>query len=254
MTSAITPVILTYNEAPNLARTLERLRWADQVVVLDSFSTDDTEQIARSHPNTVFHQRTFDDHAKQWNYGVNLAKTEWVLSLDADYVLQPGLVSELESLEPDPAACAYYIRFRYCVFGKPLRASLYPSRAALFRKGRCRYVLDGHTQRLEIDGATASLENGIDHDDRKPLSRWLWSQDRYAAAEVDKLLGAPADSLSMQDKLRRLVVVAPFAALIYSLLIRGTVLDGPAGWHYAFQRMTAELILSLRLLERKLLS
>ena len=63
----ITPLVLTYNEAPNLSRTLARLTWAREVVVLDSGSTDATHEIAAQFPNVRFEVRAFDDHTTQWN-------------------------------------------------------------------------------------------------------------------------------------------------------------------------------------------
>ena len=89
MLAQITPVVLTYNEAANIGRVLARLTWADRVVVLDSFSTDETESIASGYPNVTFQQRRFDTHANQWNFGLRETGigTPWVLALDADYVL-----------------------------------------------------------------------------------------------------------------------------------------------------------------------
>src|SRR4051794_39411210 len=85
-------VILTKNEEPNIKRVMDRLQWLERVVVIDSFSTDATLEILRCYPNAAVHQRAFDTHAKQWNYGLSLCNTEWILSLDADYVLNDAFV------------------------------------------------------------------------------------------------------------------------------------------------------------------
>ncbi|HJU92485.1 MAG TPA: glycosyltransferase, partial [Pyrinomonadaceae bacterium] len=103
MLDQITPLILTYNEAPNIARTLTGVSWAKDIVVVDSFSDDDTPEIARSFPQVRVIQRTFDSHRNQWEFGLretNIA-TPWVLALDADYVLSDELIEELKSLNPD---------------------------------------------------------------------------------------------------------------------------------------------------------
>jgi glycosyltransferase involved in cell wall biosynthesis len=248
--SDITPLILTWNEAPNLERTLARLGWAKEVVVVDSGSSDDTVQIAARHPGVRVLERAFDDHSQQWNFGVDAVRTPWVLALDADYVLGTGFEDEL-------AACgegvdAYEAEFRYCVLGQPLRGSLYPPRALLFRRDRCRYVQDGHTQRLEVKGVVGRLQTRVDHDDRKPLSRWLLAQDKYAVLEVDKLLAADPAMLGWPDRLRRTGWAALPAVLVYTLLIKGVLWDGWRGWYYALQRLLAEMLLALRLLERRL--
>ncbi len=167
--SSITPVVLTWNEEPNLRRCLDGLRWADRVVVVDSGSTDATLAICGEYPNVVVNIRPFDDHTTQWNHGVSLAETDWILSLDADYVVNGDFVREVESLDSSSGCSAWHAPFRFLIHGRPLRGSLYPPRAALFDRTRCRYVPDGHTQLLSIDGKTGTLRTRIDHDDRKPL-------------------------------------------------------------------------------------
>ena len=252
MIEDITPVVLTYNEAPNIRRCLEKLSWAKRVVVLDSVSSDDTAAIVREFPNAELVERRFDNHTAQWNHGVDLAQTRWVMSLDADYVLTDAFMTQLRTLQVEDEVEAFYVPFRYCVFGKPLRACLYPPRAMLFRRDRCLYVADGHTQLLHVPGKSVLLTAPVDHDDRKPLSRWLVSQDNYAKLEVVKLMAADPVTLRLQDRLRLKMIYAPIATLLYTLFARGVILDGWRGWYYAFQRTLAEILLSLRLLERKL--
>ncbi|MFO1486232.1 MAG: glycosyltransferase family 2 protein [Verrucomicrobiaceae bacterium] len=252
--SSITPLILTYNEEPNLRRCLERLRWAGEVVIIDSGSTDATAQIAAEFPNVRLLVRSFNDHTSQWNYGVDAVQTLWVLSLDADYVLGAGFEDEITRSTESTTHDAFFASFRYLINGKPLRACLYPPRAVLFRKDRCRYRKDGHTQLLHVPGASGTLASTIDHDDRKPLSRWFSSQDKYAKLEADKLLSLPPDELHLQDRIRRAILPGPWLVFFYTLLVHGTLFDGWHGWFYAFQRMVAEIMLSLRLLERRILS
>ena len=247
----ITPLILTWNEEPNLRCCLERLRWANEVVIIDSGSTDATAQIAAEFPNVRFLVRPFDDHTTQWNYGVDAVQAPWVLALDADYVLGPGFEDEIAAVTAGAKHDAYHASFRYLIFGRPLRSCLYPPRAVLFRKDRCRYEQDGHTQLLHIPGTSGTLNTRIDHDDRKPLTRWFASQDKYAKLEAEKLLQLPAAELQLQDRIRRTMILGPFFVFAYTLLVRRSLLDGWHGWYYAFQRTVAELMLSLRLLEKK---
>jgi glycosyltransferase involved in cell wall biosynthesis len=249
MLQAIVPLILTYNEADNIERTLQRLTWASRIVVIDSYSTDKTLQILQQYPQIEVLQRVFDTHTNQWNFGLEQIQTEWVLSLDADYVLSHELIAELAGLDPDSAIDSYFIPFKYCVFGQPLRKTLLPPREALFRRKKAIYVDDGHTQLLRVNGQSAALKSPIYHDDRKPLNRWLWAQDRYAVLEVKKLLQTPTAQLSWGDRLRRHTLVAPLVILIYCLIIHQGILEGWAGWYYTLQRVLAEILLSIRLLE-----
>ncbi len=248
----VTPLILTKNEEPNIQRCLDRLRWAQKVIVLDSASTDSTKDIAMAFPNVIFLTRLFDDHTSQWNYGLDAVQTPWVLSLDCDYVLGDGFEQELAQLPAQPEVDAYFSAFRYLIFGKPLRASLYPPRATLFSKDRCRYQADGHTQLLHVPGPTGTLTTRIDHDDRKPLSRWIVSQDNYAKLEAAKLLASDKENLRVQDRLRLTGWAAVPATLIYTLIVKRTLLDGWHGWFYSLQRTFAEILLAMRLLEKRL--
>ena len=93
MLNEITPLILTYNEASNIDRTLQHLTWAEKIVVIDSFSTDETLEILHSYVQVQVFGRKFDTHAKQWNYGLQQVKSPWVLSLDADYIITDELTA-----------------------------------------------------------------------------------------------------------------------------------------------------------------
>jgi len=254
MLEQITPLILTYNEAPNIGRTLEKLSWAGDIVVVDSFSTDETLEIVSCFPQVRIYQRAFDSHEAQWNFGLKETgiRLDWVLALDADYVLREDGVAELEALSPAPNIKGYRAKFIYCINGRQLRSGIYPPVIVLYRRTAASYEQDGHTHRLVLDGRIANLSSPILHDDRKPLSRWFSSQSRYTQAEANKLLAADRRSLGWTDRLRLWRVVAPPAMLLYCLIIRGGLLDGWAGFYYAFQRAVAELMLSLYLIDHDL--
>lgn len=244
----ITPLVLTYNEAPNIVRTIEQLSWAQEIVVIDSHSNDETINILKSYPQVKIFQRAFDTHATQWNYGLEQIKSEWALSLDADYFVTDKLIKEIVSLS-DSSIDGYFIPFKYCVFGKPLRGTILPPRQMLFRKEKSTYIDDGHTQLLINNGSFSRISEPVYHDDRKPLSRWLWAQDRYLLIEANKLLETPESQLSFGDRIRKQKVLAPFIILTYCLILKGGILDGWQGWHYAFQRVLAEILLSIRIIE-----
>lgn len=254
MLERVTPLILTFNEAPNIDRTLQGLTWAKRIVVIDSYSTDETLEILQLYPQVEVFQRGFDTFAHQCNYGLKQVKTEWVLSLDADYVVTNDLITEISFLPKDSLVDGYFVRFKYCVFGKPLRGTLLPPREVLFRREKGVYLDDGHAHRLRVNGQSSILNSYLYHDDRKPLSRWIWAQDRYMIIEAKKLLETPDSELSFGDRLRKQKVLAPFVILFYCLILKGGILDGWAGWYYAFQRIMAEILLAIRLTEKEKLS
>ena len=249
MLDRITPLILTYNEAPNIARSLASVSWAKDIVVVDSFSDDTTLEIAKSFRGVRVFQRTFDSHRNQWEFGLKETgiATEWVLALDADYVVSNELTSELENLRPDSETAGYRANFVYCINGKKLHSGIYPPVTVLYRREAATYIQDGHTQWVALDGPIESLRGPMFHDDRKSLKTWFNAQARYTELEAQKLRSAQRAELNFPDRLRRWRIVMPPAMFVYCLIIRGGIFDGRAGFYYAFQRAIAELMLSHRL-------
>ena len=248
----ITPLILTFNEEANIARCLDRLRWAKRVIVLDSGSTDATESLARGFANAELVRWPFDSFAEQCNFGLAQVQTPWVLSLDCDYVLNEGFEDEAALLIAEGTLAGYRAAFRYCIHGRPLSATLYPPRYVLYRKDLARYENEGHGHRVRISGHVGDMRSKIDHDDRKPLSRWLMSQIKYAQMEAVFLTNSSPESFSRTDKLRRLGWLMPLLAPVYCLFVKGLWRDGLAGWHYTLQRWLAECMIALALADRRL--
>jgi glycosyltransferase involved in cell wall biosynthesis len=254
MLDQITPLILTYNELPNIERTLARLNWAKRIVVIDSFSTDGTLDILRRDRRIAVFMREFVDFAGQCNFGLAQIETKWVLSLDADYELSVELLDELRLLAPGEATAGYRAGFVYRIHGRKLRGTLYPPRTILYRRDRASYRQEGHAHRVQVDGDILPLRGIVYHDDRKPLSRWLAAQQLYAADEADYLLdgaGRGGRPLSRADHIRLMGWPAPIAVLLYVLFVEQCVLDGWPGWYYALQRLLAETLLALEIIDRR---
>ncbi len=251
MLSAITPVVLTLNEEANIGRTLARLSWAKDIVVVDSGSTDQTTAIVRQFPQARLFERRFDSHAAQWNFAIHetTIATEWALAMDADYVLPDDFIRELSALQPGSGVAGFSSRFVYCVEGKPIRGGVYPPVTVLFRHNLAEYVQDGHTQRVKVAGGIENLKASILHDDRKPIPQWLSAQWRYAVLECTKLRSTPFATLRLADQVRRLIIVAPVLMFLYCLFVRRSIFDGAPGLFYSLQRAAAEAILSMVLLK-----
>ena len=252
ITENVTPLVITWNEEANLKRTLAALNWARRIVLVDSGSTDRTLAIAAENPRVSVIHRSFDDFASQCQFGLSQIETEWVLSLDADYELSPSLVAELARLRDDGVTAGYRARFVYRIHGHELRGSLYPPRTVLYRKRLAHYHTEGHGHRVVIKGPICDLENVIYHDDRKPLARWFRSQTNYAALEAEHLLSADSRALSRADRIRLMAWPAPLLVFVYVLFAKRCLFDGWAGWFYALQRLLAEVLLALELIDRRL--
>lgn len=248
----ITPIIITYNEEANIGRVLDGLRWAQRIIVVDSHSTDNTLDICRAHPQVFIVQHDFTSFSEQCNFALTLVQTEWVLSLDADYVLNDIFVAEIQQLNSEQDYSGYSARFKFCVFGEPLHMDNTSRRTVLYRKASASYVEDGHQHRVVIDGRVDKMIEPIYHDDRKSLSRWLQSQDKYLQIEAAKVTSTPFRELDLADKIRKTIVLGPGMILVYCLIVQYQFVNGWRGLHYAFQRTLVELLLSIRLAENKI--
>src|SRR5262249_19643182 len=161
-------------------------------------------------------------------------------------------IDEIRALAPPDQVVGYRARFIYRIHGRPLHGALYPPRTVLHRKDGAIYTQEGHGHRVLLDGDVLSLREIVYHNDRKPLRRWFASQQRYAREEVDYLLARQPPRLTRTDRIRAMAWPAPIGALFYSLLFKGCILDGWAGWFYALQRAAVEALIALELLERRL--
>jgi len=251
MIDAITPLVITLDEAPNIARTLDKLTWARRIVVVESGSVDGTIEILKRYPQVDRFDRPFDSFAEQCNFGLAQVQTEWVLSLDADYELSDDLVRELAELKPQTAA-GFRTSFVYRINGRSLRGTIYPPRIVLYRVRGASYRNEGHGHRITLDGEVRDLGGVIYHDDRKPLSRWLASQQGYAEMEANHLLAAAPGSLSLSGQLRRMAWPAPILVFPYVLIAKRCVLDGRHGWYYSLQRLVWEILIALNIIDQKL--
>jgi glycosyltransferase involved in cell wall biosynthesis len=248
----ITALVLTYNEEDNIGRTLAALAWVPRILVVDSGSNDQTLTIIGRFPQAEVVIRAFDSFAAQCNFGLSRITSPWVLSLDADYEVSESLAREIETLVPAEEVSGFRASFIYRVYGRGLRSTLYPPRTVLYRKDKAKYHDRGHGHRVEIVGPVAFLGGPIYHDDRKPLSRWLSSQQRYAKLEADHLLAAQRSDLGWADRTRLLGWPAPILVFFYTLIVKRCVLDGWAGWLYVLQRTVAEILIALELAKHRL--
>jgi glycosyltransferase involved in cell wall biosynthesis len=248
---SITPLILTFDEAPNIARTLDKLFWASRIVVVDSGSTDGTLSILQRYRAVEVFHRAFDDFAAQLNFGLTKVESSWVLALDADYEISDELIDELENLTPTDRIAGYDAKFIYRVFGRALRGSLYPPHTVLYRRFLGSYRNEGHAYRLSIEGKTEVLSGRIFHDDRKPLTRWFASQQRYAGLEAHYLLTKPRDELRRSERIRLVGWLAPGLVFLHTLFIKRCVFDGWPGWFYVLQRSLAEIMIAIEIIDRK---
>jgi glycosyltransferase involved in cell wall biosynthesis len=238
----LTPVILTYNEEPNLGATLASLTWAPRVVVVDSGSSDRTAEIAQSFANVAWFERSFDSHAAQWSYAIRATgiDTRYVLALDADMRLGEGFREELEQFAALEGR-AGLVPFEYRMHGRALMGSIYPAQVRVFEKDSIHIGQRGHTQVFESNVPLYRFRSKLIHEDRKPFARWLNNQLKYAALEAERI--RTASSPGWRDRLRQ-AGASPAIWGAYAYLRAGGPLRGRASRAYAHERMVFEALLA----------
>ena len=164
---SLSVIVITRNAGATLKRCLESVRWADEIVVLDSGSTDDTVAIAREYTGMVETTADWPGFGVQKNRALERAAGEWVLSLDADEWVSAELRAEIETALARPGDPVAYRMPRLSSFcGRPIRHSgWWPDYVArLFRRGHARFSDDLVHERLLPQGGVASLTNPLMHE------------------------------------------------------------------------------------------
>jgi glycosyltransferase involved in cell wall biosynthesis len=256
-------LIYTLNEEVNLPYCLRSLDWCDDVVVVDSFSTDATEAIARSAGvRFVRHAFTGFGDQRNWSFEHISLKHPWALVLDADECVPAELAVELaDRLQkaPDEVA-AFRLRRRFFLWGRWLRhSSLYPTWVVrVVRVGRVRYVNRGHAETQEVDGRTESLGNDLIDENHKGLEEWWARHIRYSSQDALYELGDAGGSwldLLSRDPLRRRAYLKrlarnlparPLWYFFYSYLFRLGFLDGRDGFRFCQMKAMYQAMIVLK--------
>ena len=265
----VSVLIPTRNEEINLPSTLESLKWAEQVIVFDSYSEDGTPSIAARF-GCDFFQREFDNFSDHKNWALdNLAfRHPWILILDADEKISPALEREIREIcSCIPRFDAYYIARQTWMDGVWLKyAGCYPDyNIRLLQKGRARYERRIVHEHMLVDGKIGFLDNPIVHIDKKGTHRYVERHNRYAemeAVEAHILLFKSKDTNLSDSKekiyLKRRKLKAfsykylffrPLFVFIYMYFVRCGFIMGRTGLKICALRMFYEYMIDLYLKE-----
>ena len=223
---SISVVIITLNEEANLARTLAAVAWADELVVVDSGSTDRTCEIAASHGARVYVE-PWRGFAAQKNFALSRATGDWVLSLDADEEVEPALASEIhEALARQPNVQAFWIPRKNFFLGRWIRhGGFYPDpKLRLFRRGAGQFEDRLVHEDAQVSGPTARLTNHLLHRAYPTLDSYLDHMNRYSTLGAQMAVAQRPRSFSFID-----IVLRPRLTFFYNYVLRGGFLDGREG-------------------------
>ncbi len=261
-------MILTLDEAPNILGCLESVAWCDDVVVLDSYSSDATIEIARGSGARVV-QHHFNDYASQRNFGMRdiQYRHPWILMLDADERVPPDLRAEIQQVvaSASPELCLLRMRRRDHLFGRWIRRSSgYPTWfSRVMRVGRA-WIERPINEEFKTDGQVGSLRGHLDHYPfNKGFHEWIAKHDRYSTMEAQLLLSAQTrvwrwrdlmahDPVRRRAALKGLVYALPGRpALMFMALyfLRGGILEGRAGLTFCLLRAWYEFMIDCKVQE-----
>ncbi len=187
----VSVVIIAQNEGRIISRCLESAAWAAEIIVVDGGSTDDTAATARESGAKVFDNK-FEGFAEQKNFAISKASNEWVLSIDADEVIEKALAEEILSVIKNPGGCdGYYIpRKNFYYTGRFLRfGGLYPDRQLrLFKKGKGKFEGGRVHEGLKVQGKAGVLKNALLHYTKPGIKAHINTVNKYTGLEAEKSL------------------------------------------------------------------
>jgi len=255
VTVPVSVLIFTLDEQIHLPSCLASLSWCDDIIVVDSFSRDQTERIARE-AGARFFQHSFTGFGSQRNWALEhtAPKHEWILVLDADERPMPELVDEMRRvLSGDTSDVgAFRLKRRFYMWGRWLRhSSLYPSYVVrLIHRDRVQYADRGHSETQTVQGRTLSLEHDLIDENLRGIDDWFARQNRYSRKEAEYEIEHERatsgwrelfsrDPLARRFALRRLawrVPGRPVVYFLYAYVWRGGWRDGRDGLNFCLMK------------------
>jgi len=243
----ITATIITFNEEHNIAAALETLSFADEIIVVDSESTDRTVEIARQFTDRVF-VRPWPGYSAQKNFAAEQASNHWIFSLDADERVSKEVAGEISALKnSDPGAAAFEMPRRAYYLGRWIKHSgWYPDyKLRLYDRRHARWRGDYVHETLEVKGKVERLSGELLHYTVRDASEHHLRMDRYTTLAAAKL-HAQGKRVSFAS-----LLILPIAVFIRSYIFKLGILDGIPGLAIARFAAHYEFLKNLKLWEMR---
>ena len=183
----ISALAITLNEAHNIESYIKSLWFADEIVIVDSFSSDATVALAEQHPKVTIHQRAFDNFSAQKNFAISKAKNDWVTFFDLDEEVTDALSQEIVTALKNPTAIAYLVKRDFYFMGKRIKYSGLQNDfiARVFNKKYCAYNANLVHETLDTNGKTETLKNSLPHYTYKTFDDYTGKMHRYAKLQAE---------------------------------------------------------------------
>lgn len=227
--AGVSAVIITFNESENIRRTLSKLQWCDEIIVVDSYSTDGTAAICEASGCKVYY-RHFDGYGAQKQFAISKAGCDWVLSLDADEVLTDGLVDEIRSeMQKDSPPEGYMLRIGLVFLGKEFKYGRERGRyhLRLFQRSQGDCNDAPVHEKIALRGRAGRLKGKVLHYSYNTLHQWYAKSDRYT-----ELSAAAAISKGKRKSILSVLLAVPYYFFRYYVLDRN-FLNGLQGFYWS---------------------
>lgn len=226
----ISALAITLNEAHNIESYLKGLWFADEIILVDSFSTDDTVALALKHEKVKVFKREFDNFSAQKNFAISQAKNDWVTFFDLDEAVTKNVANEILEVAGNPQAIAYFVKRDYNFMGKRIKYSGFQTDYVIrfFNKNFCRYNDNLVHETIEADGETAKLKHSVPHYTYKSFDHYTGKLHQYSELQA-QMLYKKGKKPNLYHFLFR-----PCYRFWYQYLIRLGILDGKEGFILAY--------------------
>lgn len=261
----ISALVLTYNEENILQKCINSLDFVDEIIVLDSYSTDSTEKIALEN-NTLFKKRRFDNFAAQRNAGLKLInpKSEWVLMVDADEIVTVDLKQELLGyVKLDSDISLFKVRRKDMFMGKWIKhSSGYPTWFPRFFKNQTVTVEREINEEYKTTGKIKKLKNHLIHYPfNKGLQYWFAKHNIYSDLEASKMISEMKEKVYIKDlfskdpsvrrkthkRISYMLPCRPTMVFLIFYILNGGFLDGKEGYEFCRLRKIYESMIDIKL-------
>lgn len=226
----ITALAITLNEADNIEAYIESLWFAEEIIIIDSFSTDGTVELAKKYEKVKVFQRPFNNFSDQKNFAISQAKNDWVTFFDPDEQVTRKLAEEIVKTLTNPRAIGYYVKRDYYFMGKLLKYSGIQNDyiIRIFNKNFCRYNANLVHELLIANGKTLRLKNHLPHHTYKSFDDYTAKMHHYSQLQ----------SVMLYEKGRKPTLYhfffRPFYRFGYQFFFRLGFLDGKEGFILAY--------------------
>lgn len=246
----LSAIIPTFNEEDNIRAAINSVSFADEIIVIDSFSTDNTVNVVKEYPNITLLQRVFDDFSSQKNYAIDLAKHNWIYILDADERISTSLKHEITTILKNPSdnIIGFYAKRTFYFANKKISYAGYQRDKVirLFNKNFCKYNGNLVHEVIKANGKLGFFINKVDHYSYKNIRHFTQKLNHYASLQA----------LELFKKNKKIncyhFIIKPIVRFFIHYIIRLGFLDGLRGLILSYLHSYAVFMRYAILLELKL--